>query len=305
MDKKNKKVVVTGGAGFIGSYVVKALLEDGCNVSVVDNLLLGRRENVDPRATLHVFNICDLDSLKKVFTESSFVFHLAAIPSVPYSIEHPEETHKANTDGTHNILLAAKEARVKRVIFSSSSAVYGEVNSIPIAESVPVTPLSPYGLHKYIGEEYMKLFSRVYSVETISLRYFNVYGEGQRSEGAYVPVVAKFLDARLLKQPMTITGDGLQTRDFIHVRDVARANVCTMKAEGVFSGEVINIGSGENCSVNAIADMVGGERVHIPPRFEPKNTLADVTLAKKIIAWKPQIFLKEGIISLKKAYGIA
>lgn len=304
-NKINKmKLLVTGGAGFIGSNLVDALIEQGFEVHVVDNLSGGKKENVNKKATLHVKDITVLDEIRPLFKGVSHVFHLAALPRVQYSIEHPDLTNKANVEGTLNVLIASRETGVRKVIYSASSSAYGDQKTLPLKESFPAMPKSPYGLQKYIGELYCRLWSEVYGLPTVSLRYFNVYGPRNNPEGAYALVIAKFLRQRMNGEQMTITGDGKQTRDFTNVKDVVRANILAMKNSKTGKGEVINIGAGSNQSVNKIAKLIGGPVVYVPPRFEPKNTLADNSLAKKILGWTPKVSIEEGIAELKSLAGL-
>ena len=299
------KKVVVGGAGFIGSTLTKALLDAGHEVHVVDNLSGGKRENIPANAIFHEMDMNDTPALTKVFAGAEHVFHLAALPRVQYSIEHPIETNHANIDGTVSVLVAAKDAGVKKVIYSASSSAYGDQAVMPLIETMPAHPMSPYGLHKYVGELYCRLFSEVYGLPTVSLRYFNVYGPGASAEGAYALVIAKFFKQRAESTPMTITGDGTQTRDYTHVRDVVRANMLASESANVGKGEVINIGAGNNASVNTIAELIGGPVEHIAPRLEPHDTLADNSLAKKLLGWEPQVTLEEGIAELKKLSNLA
>ncbi len=294
------KVVVTGGAGFIGSNVTDALVEAGFDVHVIDDLSNGRKEQVNSKATLHQVDIRHLKQIQPVMDGARYVFHLAALPRVQYSIEHPDETHAVNATGTLNVLLAAKNAGVKRVVYSASSSAYGDQTKMPLVETMEAHPKSPYGLQKYEGELQCRLWSDVYELETVSLRYFNVYGPRQSAEGSYPLVIAKFLDQVKKNQPMTITGDGMQTRDFTHVRDVVRANLLAMESEKVGHGEVINIGTGDNHTINRIAELIGGEVDYVPARFEPKNTLADNSKAFKLLSWKPEMTIEDGIAELKK-----
>ncbi|MDD5068463.1 MAG: NAD-dependent epimerase/dehydratase family protein [Candidatus Pacebacteria bacterium] len=294
------KVVVTGGAGFIGSNLTDALVRAGYDVHVIDNLSGGKKENVNPRAVLHIIDITNLKKIQPIFRGARYVFHLAALPRVQHSIEHPFLTHVVNVDGTLNVLIASSEAKVKRVIYSASSAAYGDQVTMPLHEGMHANPKSPYGLHKYVGEAYCKVWSEVYGLPTVSLRYFNVYGPRNNPEGAYALVIAKFMKQRKEGKPMTITGDGKQTRDFTHVKDVVQANILAMKSLKVGKGEVINIGCGKNQSVNYIAKLVGGPVKHVKARLEPRHTLANNTLAKKLLGWKPTISIEEGIKELKK-----
>ena len=294
------KIVVTGGAGFIGSNLVDALVDKGFDVHVIDDFSGGNKKNVNKKATLHIVDIRNISRLKPIFKKTDYVFHLAALPRVQYSIEQPIETNNVNVVGLQNILVISKEAGVKRLIYSASSAAYGDQDKMPLTEDMLASPKSPYGLHKYVGELYCRLWSEVYDLSTVSLRYFNVYGPRQSAEGAYALVIAKFLKQCAENKPMTITGDGEQTRDFTHVHDVVRANILAMESKKVGKGEVINIGSGKNYSVNKIAELIGGPTKHISARFEPKHTLADISLAKKLIGWEPREDMKKAIIELKK-----
>lgn len=301
----NKKTaVVTGGAGFIGSHLAATLLTEGFVVRVVDNLLGGKREHVPEGAAFFEKDINDTASLTEIMTGASFVFHLAALPRVQYSIEYPVESTKINVDGTVSVLKAAQDAGVKRVIYSASSAAYGDQDIMPLTEDMQASPKSPYGLQKYIGELYCRLWSEVYNLPTVSLRYFNVYGPGASAEGAYALVIAKFLEQRALGKSMTITGDGTQTRDFTHVRDVVRANILAAHSQKVGKGEIINIGSGQNVSVARVAELIGGPVEHIAPRLEPHDTRADNTRARTLLGWEPSVLLEDGIVELKKIFSL-
>jgi nucleoside-diphosphate-sugar epimerase len=297
--KKKQKVVVVGGAGFIGSHITDALVAKGFDVHVIDNLCAGKREHVHKQAKLHVADIRDLKKIEPIIHGASYVFHLAALPRVQYSIENPIETNEVNVGGMLNVLVAASRAKVKRLIYSASSAAYGDSEKLPLKEGDPENPKSPYGLHKYIGELYCRLWSAIYGLPTVSLRYFNVYGPRQSAEGAYALVIAKFFKQRAEGRPMTITGDGTQTRDFTSIHDVVRANLLAMKSTRVGSGEVINIGAGRNYSVLQIAELIGGPISFIPPRLEPHDTLADTKLARRLLSWEPKVTIREGIEELK------
>ena len=282
------KVVVVGGAGFIGSHIVDALIEAGYETHVLDNLSGGKLEQVNPETVFHKADIRELETIKPIFKGVSLVFHLAALPRVQYSIEHPEETHEVNVTGTMNVLIAAKECGAQRVIYSASSSAYGDQPTgsgriRPLVETMVPAPKSPYGLQKYIGEQYCRVWSEVYGLETVSLRYFNVYGPRLDPSGAYALAIGKFLKQRKEGKPLTIWGDGTQTRDFTHVRDVVRANMLAAEGEKVGKGETINIGAGRNFSVNDLAKLIGGAVVHEPARLEPHDTLADNSLAQKLL----------------------
>ncbi|TSC61440.1 MAG: Vi polysaccharide biosynthesis protein vipB/tviC [Parcubacteria group bacterium Gr01-1014_48] len=292
------KAVVTGGAGFIGSHLTDALVEKGFDVQVIDDLSQGKKENVNPKATLHVASICDYETIAPIVKGADYVFHLAALPRVQYSIEHPRETSEINVTGTLNVLIAAKEAGVKRVIYSASSSAYGDTDAMPLREDMPANPISPYALQKYIGELNCRLFSAIYGLSTVSLRYFNVYGSRQDPTGPYALVIGRFLLLKKERKPLLITGDGTQTRDFTHVRDVVRANLLAMESKNVGNGEVINIGAGKNRSINEIAKYIGGSIEYIEKRIEPHDTLADISLAKKLLDWEPMVPFNDGIKEL-------
>ncbi len=291
-------MVVTGGAGFIGSNLVEALVARGDDVHVIDNLEAGKREQVDPGATLHEVDIREYESIAPIIAGADTVFHLAALPRVQYSIEYPRESNEVNVTGTLNVLTAAKEGGVRRVVYSASSSAYGNQEHLPLTETTPIDPLSPYGLQKYIGEEYCRLFSCVYNLETVALRYFNVYGKNQDPEGAYALVIGRFLKQRAMGESLTITGDGEQTRDFVNVRDVVQANVLASESTKVGKGEPINIGSGEECTINRLAGLIGGDVLHIEPRLEPRRTCADISRARDLLGWAPAVRLEDGIVEL-------
>jgi UDP-glucose 4-epimerase len=296
---KKKRILVTGGAGFIGSNLADALIEKGHHVLVIDNLSTGKRENINKKADFFELDLTNFKKIKPIFKGIDFVFHVAALPRIPLSIEKPLETNEANVGGTLNVLLASKEAGVKRVIYSSSSSVYGEQSELPMREDMLPHPLNPYGLQKYVGELYSRIFFEIYKLPTVSLRYFNVYGYRQAEEGTYVTVISIFLRQKEKGMLLTVIGDGKQTRDFTNVSDVVKANILAMESEKVGKGEVINIGAGENHSVNEIAELIGGKTTNIPLRpGEIPNTLADISLAKELLGWEPKVKLKEGIAKL-------
>ena len=203
-NQKKEKVVVTGGAGFIGSHVSAKLIDEGYNVFVIDNLLSGKKENIHPDAKFYNLDIRNLKDIEPIFKDAKYVFHFAAIPSVQYSIENPQETNDVNVGGTLNVLTAAKNSGVKRLVYSASSSVYGDVKVLPTTENENAMPKSPYALQKYVGELYCKMFSEIYGIETVCPRYFNVYGDGQPSTSAYASVIAKFLALKKENKPLTI-----------------------------------------------------------------------------------------------------
>jgi len=298
------KILITGGAGFIGSNLVDEWVGLDCEVTVIDNLSTGKRENVNPRAKFFQYDIRDLPKIRPLFNEVDYVFHLAAFPRVQPSIEDPATSNDINLNGTLNVLIASRDARVKKVIYSASSSAYGMQSKMPLAENMPANPLSPYGLQKYMGEMYCRLFSLIYGLPTVSLRYFNVYGPRQTLEGAYALVMGIFVRQRLAGESMTIVGDGGQRRDFTHVEDVVRANILAAKSGKTGKGEVINIGCGQNFSVNELARLISGPTVSLPPRIEPRETLADIGLARELLAWEPKINLPEWLARYKKEMGL-
>lgn len=292
------RAVVTGGAGFIGSHLVDALLFDGWEVDVIDNLSGGKRERVPAVARFHELDIRDYDAILPVISGADIVFHLAALPRVQYSIDEPRETHEVSVNGTFNVFLAARDGKARRVVYSASSSAYGDQPTLPLVETMKPGPASPYGLHKYIGEHYARLFAELYGLPTVSLRYFNVYGPRLDPEGAYALVIGKFLKQRREGKPLTVTGDGEQTRDFTHVRDVVRANLLAATSARVGKGEVINIGAGKRVSINSLAALFDHPVEHIPPRNEPHDTEADNRKAKELLGWEPTVQLEEGIAEL-------
>lgn len=294
-----EKVVVTGGAGFIGSHLTKKLIDMGYEVHVIDSLIAGKKENIPTEAILHIVDIRDQEKLTPIFQGSLCVFHLAALPSVPYSIEYPVETHEVNALGTLKVLVSARDAHVRRVVYSSSSAVYGNQDNLPIFEDAICKPNTPYGLQKLEGEYYMRLINELYGVETISLRYFNLYGPRQNASGPYASVVAKFLDQSIKGEVLTIFGEGLQTRDFVHVEDVVEANILAMRTKGVGKGEVVNIGGGAPHTITELAEIIGGKITYLPPRIEIQNSYASIARAQRILGWIPKKTFNESIVDLK------
>ncbi|MFA6105034.1 MAG: NAD-dependent epimerase/dehydratase family protein [Patescibacteria group bacterium] len=297
------KIIVTGGAGFIGSHLTDKLINEGHEVVVVDNLMLGKKEFVNKGAKFFKDDIRDLDKLKKIFKGAEAVFHLAADPRLQVSIEDPALTHEINVTGTLNVLIAAKENKVKKVIFTSSCAIYGDQN-VPISETAIPKPLSPYGLHKLMGEEYGRLFSSLFGQETVCLRYFNVFGSRKLATGSYPMVIPIFLDQSKAGKKLSIVGDGEATRDYVHVSDVVEANVSAWKSK-IVDGRAINIGSGRQVSVNQIAKLIGGPVENLPPRpGEMRFIEADVRLAKEFLGWEARVSLEDGIKMLKEEAGI-
>ena len=283
------KYVVTGGAGFIGSNLVDRLVKDECEVHVIDNFLTGKQENCNPGATYHNIDLSDESNfvkIVKILKKVDTVFHLACIARVQPSIEDPIKYEINNTIGLVNMLKASVDSKVRRFIYSSSSSVYGNNSKTPQKESFTANPISPYAAQKLYGEILCKTFSAVYNIETISLRYFNVYGEKQNIRGAYSLVIGIFLNQMLTNKPLTIRGSGKQRRDFTYVGDVVEANILASKVQ-INSNEIINIGNGENRSINDIASYIGGNIDYIDSVIEPLETLADNSKAKKLLNWEP------------------
>ena len=301
------RAIVTGGAGFIGSNLVDKLIDDGHEVIVIDNLSTGKKENVNLRASFNHIDVGNEQSVPymvKIMKDVDVVFHMACLARVQPSIEEPLLYHNKNVNGIVNVLEACRISGVKRLVFSSSSSVYGDAEQVPTTEECKLNPISPYALHKLIGEQYCKLYNKLYGIETVSLRYFNVYGERQPTEGAYCLVMGVFAQQLLEGKPMTINGDGEQRRDFTYVGDVVDVNVKCATVKMKWEGDVINIGAGDNRSVNDIADLLGGERIYRDPVIEPRETLANNGKAKFILNWKSTITLEEWIPKWKEQIGL-
>jgi len=302
------RCIVTGGAGFIGSNLVNRLVDDGHEVIVFDDLSTGKEENINKKAKFFLVDISYKSSfaktMKEIMTGVDVVFHLAAKARVQPSIENPIEFNNVNVGGTLNMLKACVDCGISRFIYSSSSSVYGNVEQLPTTEGHKLNPMSPYALQKLIGEQYCKLFSELYGLETACLRYFNVYGDGMSLEGAYKLVIPIFIEQRLNGKPMTVRGDGENRRDFTYVGDVVDANVRCMDYPLEFNGEAFNIGNGNNRSVNQLADMIGGDKINIEPVIEPRETLADNSLAKRVLGWETTVKIEDWIKTYKERMGL-
>jgi len=292
-----KKAIVTGGAGFIGSHIVEHLLSVGWHVKVIDNESSQSHDKFywNKKTENYEEDICDYESIRPLFDGVDVVFHLAAESRIQPTLDNPILATEVNTLGTCTILQCAKEAGVKRVVYSSTSASYGLKNKVPNVESMPNDCLNPYSVSKVAGEELCKMYTNLFGVETVVLRYFNVYGERQPLRGQYAPVIGLFLKQKKEGKPMTIVGDGLQRRDFTHVKDVVNANFLASQINNA-SGEVINIGTGINYSILGLAQEIGGNYTFIEPREgELRESLADNSKAKKLLGWEPKTNLKEWI----------
>tara|TARA_Y100000748_G_scaffold229040_1_gene193126 strand:+ start:1302 stop:2204 length:903 start_codon:yes stop_codon:yes gene_type:complete len=285
------KYVVTGGAGFIGSNLVNKLVSQEHEVHVIDNFISGKKENCNKKAIYYNLDLSKQSNFKKIkniFRNADTVFHLACIARVQPSIKNPIDYEMNNTISTVILLKACVDTKVRRFIYSSSSSVYGNQKSLPFNENDKTNPLSPYGAQKLYGEILCKTFHEVYSLETVCLRYFNVYGEKQNTDGAYALVIGIFLNQISKKESLTIRGDGSQRRDFTYVGDVVNANILASHSINVGSGDIINIGNGDNRSINEIASYIGGKFNYIDPVLEPYETLADNSKAKKLLNWEPK-----------------
>ena len=269
-------------------------------MTVVDDYSEGKRENLHEDAEFVQGSILDLDLLKSAFRNADCIFHTAAWARVPRSIEDPIGTHNVNVNGTLNVLQAARESNVRRIVYSSSSSVYGDQETHVMSEDMNLRPMSPYALHKLIGEQYATLFASLFDLSIVSLRYFNVFGPRQVTEGAYALVIGKFLAQKRVGEPLTVYGDGEQTRAYTFVTDVVRANILSAEAD-LPSGEnlILNIGTSKETSVNEIAQTIGGEIEHITPNprgeFEERRKVADYAKAKAVIGWEPYVTFEEGL----------
>ena len=303
------KCLVTGGAGFIGSNLVDRLIKDNHDVIIIDDLSTGKEKNINPKAEFMKVDISDNDDmLSRALKGVDVVFHLAAKARVQPSIENPIEFHNTNVNGTLNLLKACVDNNVKRFVFSSSSSVYGDVEKLPTPEYHPLDPISPYALQKLIGEQYCKLFSELYDIETACLRYFNVYGDGMDLDSTYKLVIPIFTEQIQNGKPMTIRGDGEQRRDFTHIDDVVEANILAGFNSKIpifkCKGDTFNIGNGDNRSVNQIADLLGDNKINVEPVIEPIETLADNSKAFMVLGWKPKLMINDWIQKWKKEMGI-
>jgi len=294
-----KKVVVTGGAGFIGSHLVDRLREDGHSVLVLDNFSSGRRENLsqhdgDSSVVVAEVDIANFEEVKDYLKDVSWVFHLAAIADVVPSIKEPLSYHRSNVNGTVSILEAARQAGVERFLYTASSSCYGIPDEFPTPETASIKTEYPYALTKYVGEQYALHWGKVYHLPVVSLRLFNVYGPRARTTGTYGAVFGVFLAQKINNRPFTVVGDGNQTRDFTFVSDVVSA--FSTAAQSDISNEIFNVGSGSTYSINYLAELLGGDVVNIPKRpGEPDGTYADISKIRTALGWNPQVSFEEGV----------
>jgi UDP-glucose 4-epimerase len=305
LDWRGISVLITGGAGFIGSHLAERLIALGAKVRLLDDFTTGRRQNLSAFAhqvELLQGSLTDMAAVRKAVAGVDIVFHQGALPSVARSVEDPLTTHQVNATGTLLLLLAAREAKVKRVVFASSSSVYGDTPTLPKREEMPPNPQSPYALSKLIGEQFCRLFWRLYGLETVSLRYFNIFGPRQDPTSQYAAVVPRFITALLRGERPTIYGDGEQTRDFTFVDNCVQANLLAATAEGV-AGEVFNVGAGKQTSVNELFRLIRSliginniEPLYAPPRpGDVRHSLADITKARERLGYEPSVSLEEGL----------
>jgi UDP-N-acetylglucosamine/UDP-N-acetyl-alpha-D-glucosaminouronate 4-epimerase len=298
------RYVVTGGAGFIGSNTVDELVRRGHSVVVLDDLSSGKEENLaDSRNKISFIkaSVTDLEAVRKAMHEADYVLHLAARTSVPRSVKDPLETNRINVDGTLNVLVAARDAKVKRIVFAASSSAYGETPTLPKVENMQPEPISPYGVTKYVGELYAQTFGRVYGLENVSLRYFNIFGPRQDPSSPYSGVLARFCTAFLEETQPVIFGDGEQTRDFTYVDNAVSANLLACEAPNV-SGKVFNIGVGGRFSLNQTVELlrnISGTQLQVkydPPRDgDIRDSQADITQARSLLGYEPQIDFEQGL----------
>jgi nucleoside-diphosphate-sugar epimerase len=308
------RALVTGGGGFIGSHLTEALLKKGLEVRVFDDFSTGKRENLNfghdtPLPEIVEGDIRDLILCQKVMKGVGYVFHQAALPSVQRSVEDPLGSNAVNVGGTLNILLAARDAKVKRMMYASSSSIYGDTPTLPKREDMSPMPLSPYALQKYTGEQYCRLFSQLYGLETVSLRYFNIFGPRQDPNSVYSAVIPRFIDALLHQRSPVVYGDGEQSRDFTYIDNVVQANVLAMSAQRLL-GEIVNIACGQRISLNQLLgflkQLIPSER---PAVYEEarsgdvRHSLADISKAKECLRYEPVAGIEMGLKRTVEFFG--
>jgi|RhiMetdeSRZDD1v2_1073273.scaffolds.fasta_scaffold92062_1 UDP-N-acetylglucosamine/UDP-N-acetyl-alpha-D-glucosaminouronate 4-epimerase len=295
--------LVTGGAGFIGSHLSEELVRRGHRVRVADSLITGKRSNLDHIKGIEFLegDLADIDVAHKAVDGCEYVLHQAAIPSVPRSVKDPLTSNRANVDATLNVLLASRDAGVKRLVFAASSSAYGDTPTLPKHENMPTNPLSPYALQKVIGEDYLRLFTRLYGLETVSIRYFNVFGPRQDPSSPYSGVISVFATALLENRPPTIFGDGNQTRDFTYVANVVDGVLRACDAPRA-SGEIINVATGGRISLNQLFEemrkLVGGTLTPVyeePRKGDVRDSQADITKARELLGYQPTVSFEEGL----------
>ena len=297
------RALVTGGAGFIGSNIVDELINQGHQVVVIDDESASENDNFywNKDAENYKYDICDYEQIEPLFRGVDWVFHLAAQSRIQPAIKNPIRTVRVNCEGTTNVLQCSRVYGVKKVIYSSTSACYGLINKPPLTENMVPDCLNAYSVTKVAAENMCKMYTRLHDLSTVVFRYFNVYGERQPTRGQYAPVVGLFIKQKNNGNPMTVVGDGLQTRDYTHVSDVVRANIMAAENDSVGSGEIMNIGCGKSYSVLDLVEMIGKELgrpgyIFIPPRLgEVRHTIADISIAKELLDWSPKVDLSTWI----------
>jgi nucleoside-diphosphate-sugar epimerase len=307
------RYLVTGGAGFIGSNLTRALLDEGHMVRVLDNFLTGKRENLaglserhKDRFELVEGDLRNLETVRGSVKGVDYILHQGALPSVPRSVADPVLSNEINISGTLNLLIAARDAGVRRVLFAASSSAYGDTPELPKRETMPTNPKSPYAAQKLAGEQYMRIFYEIYGLETVSLRYFNVFGPRQDPASTYAAVIPRFITSVLRGEQPVVYSDGLQTRDFTYIDNVVQANIAGCSAPKEACGKVFNIACGERISLLDILEIVYGEAgKRVPPKFEPqrpgdvRDSLADISRAQDLLGYHPKVAFREG---LKKTF---
>lgn len=296
--------LVTGGAGFIGSHITEALVKRGDRVKVLDNFVTGKRENIDPfldDVELVEGDLRSLADVRKAVEGVEVVLHQGALPSVPKSVEDPVGSNESNITGTLNVLIAARDAGVRRVVYAASSSAYGDSPTLPKEETMKPEPLSPYAIQKYVGELYCRNFYELYRLETVSLRYFNVFGPRQDPASQYAAVIPRFITALAGGKPPTIYGDGEQSRDFTYVENVVQANLLAARVDGV-AGEMMNFACGKRCTLNELLAQIQAimetriEPVYTAPRpGDVKHSLADIRKSRRLLGYEPHVSLEEGL----------
>lgn len=294
------KAIVTGGCGFIGSHLVDLLLGKGAEVTVIDNLSTGRLQNLEhqkghPNLKVHIADLADYEAIEPAFEGIDRVFHIAALADIVPSIQQPMAYHSSNVDGTVNVLEASRKFGIKRLVYAASSSCFGIPDVYPTPEDADIRPEYPYALTKWLGEEYVMHWHKIYGMANTSLRFFNVYGPRSRTSGTYGAVFGVFLAQKLAGKPYTVVGDGNQSRDFTFVTDIVEAVfLASEKDEAI--GEVMNVGSSNHYSINRLVELLGGEKTHIPKRpGEPDVTFADTTKIKRILGWEARFTFEEGV----------
>jgi nucleoside-diphosphate-sugar epimerase len=297
--------LVTGGAGFIGSSIAEKLLAAGETVRVIDDFSTGRRSNLEAmtgRLEILEASICDADAVKRAMRGVDVVFHQAAIPSVSRSVENPAASMLVNVQGTTIVLESARQAGVRRIVYAASSSAYGNTPTLPKVETMPAAPLSPYAVAKFAGEQMMRVYAHIHKMETVSLRYFNVFGPRQDPSSQYAAVIPNFITAALTNKPFTVFGDGEQTRDFCFIDNTVGANLLAAQTTSKLEGQMVNVACGDRTSLNELIRLIGEETgtvlvpTYLPTRAgDVRDSLADIEAARKLLGFEPTIRIREGL----------